>query len=94
MKTALILTGLLLTVAITAEASHIAGHYGGVPAVQPARPWKQAPVYLPTPSPYRPQRPQVVAPPMRPYYPQTPTLGDPRPYRHTDPSTCRSLLCD
>lgn len=27
-------------------------------------------------------------------YPQTPTLGDSRKYRNSDPSTCTSLLCD
>ncbi len=32
--------------------------------------------------------------PGRPRYPQEPTLGDPRPYRHTDPSQCTGLLCD
>ncbi len=27
-------------------------------------------------------------------YPNEPTLGDPRGYRRTDPSTCTGLLCD
>lgn len=27
-------------------------------------------------------------------YPKEPTLGDPRPYRRTDPRTCIGLLCD
>ena len=50
------------------------------------------------PQTYDPYGSQIYQPIYRPYespqYPKEPTLGDPRPYRETDPQACTSLLCD
>lgn len=93
-----LLFALVLTVVSVTpvEAAHIAGHYGGVPMVQPAPlPWQPQP-YQPPVYGAPPAQPRIVVPaPGGPAgYPQRPTLGDPRPYRRTAPNVCTSLLCD
>jgi hypothetical protein len=89
---AFILLGLGVS-ATTAEAAHIRGHYGGVPAVQPAPlPWH------PQPAPgYRdyapPQRQPSYAPPQRPVYVAPPPLGPNHPPRR-GPNVCEAINCD
>lgn len=88
---------LLVTVAAVtpAWANHIAGHYGGVPMVQPAPlPWQQ-----PQPaSGYRgyvappPPQPQYVLPPPRPIYVVPPPLG-PSDAPRRGPNVCETINC-
>lgn len=77
-----------------AEAAHIRGHYGGVPAVQPAPlPWHPQPSpgyrgYAPPPQPqYAPQ------PQHRPVYVPPPPLGPNHPPRR-GPNVCEAINCD
>lgn len=92
MRTALILTGLLLTAAPGAQAAHIAGHYGGVPAVQPAPlPWRPQPQYQ-RPPVAPPAQPYYVAPPPVVVYPPAPS--DERPTRRSGPNVCETMRCD
>jgi len=88
-----IIFAVLATVALVtaAEANHIAGHYGGVPAVQPAPlPWRSTPpaqfqpYVAPSPVYVPPQQPVYVPVPVPAPVDESPRI----PARRRAPNVC------
>ncbi len=97
MRATLILVVVIVALVTPVQANHIAGHYGGVPAVQPAPlPWRyeQPPALRRGPTYVIPAPPTYVAPPQPIYVVPAPPAAPPQSGRYKGLNVCQTMRCD